>query len=295
MRTARFLLRLALLITCVALSAPTFAGGRGGGGPHRHAPSVSYHHGGGGWHGGYHGGHVYYRPTRYYGGWGWYGYWGYPLYWNSTYYYRNQNGAVDLNVSPKHAQVYLDGGLVGKTGQYDGWPQYLWLPPGNHELIFHLDGYQTVRQEVKVVAGIVQRTHLDLVPGQATAVAELSVPHQRREQERRDLYDRYAKDRPRVLAPSDAPSADAVPAPTGDAPVDSAVLVVDIDPSDAVVYLDGRLIGSASSLAAQGGNLTVAAGAHTLEVIRPGYANYVTTVDAVPGKSLAVSIRLNRN
>lgn len=291
----RSIVRLVTLITCAILWTPTFAGGQAhrgplgvrhdGGTPHRHAPPAPSRHGGYG-HGGYQ--HGYYRP-RHYGGWGLYGFWGYPIYWDS--YYRRQTGSVDLNVSPKSAQVYLNGSLIGKTGQYDGWPQYLHLPPGNHELIFYLDGYQTVRQEVEVVAGIVQRTHLNLEPGQATAVAELSVSRQKREQERRELYERYSKDRPHVVEPVTVPA----PPPVVDtATVDSAVLVLEIDPADAVVYLDGRLIGSAASLGAHGGKLTVAAGTHSLEVVRPGYANYTTSVDAVAGKSLTISIRLQR-
>ncbi len=297
----RFLVRFVILITCATLWAPTFAGGQAhrgsvgirhnGGTPHRYAPSTPPRH----HHGGY--SHHYYRPYRHYG-WGMYSFWGYPRYWDA--YYRNQTGAVDLNVSPKHAQVYLNGSLVGKAAQFDGWPQYLWLPTGNHELIFSLDGYQTVRQEVEIVDGIVLRTHLSLEPGQTTPVAELSVPRQKREHERRDLYERYSKDRPRVVEPAAVP----VPAPAGDsaptstpadtASVESAVLVLDVDPADAVVYLDGRLIGSAASLGAQGGKLTVAAGTHRLEVVRPGYANYITSLDAVAGKSLAISIRLTR-
>ena len=107
------------------------------------------------------GGHGYYRPyypyygyyyPRYYypyfyGGfytpfyWGayWGPYWGggYPYYYGAPYYggyYYDNSGSARLQISPRDAQVYVDGYFAGLVDNFDGNLQRLNVESGEHEL-----------------------------------------------------------------------------------------------------------------------------------------------------------------
>jgi hypothetical protein len=43
-------------------------------------------------------------------------------------------GCLDFNVSPPDTRIFVDGRLVGTVGEYDGWPDKLYLPPGEYRL-----------------------------------------------------------------------------------------------------------------------------------------------------------------
>ena len=65
-------------------------------------------------------------------------------------------GALDLNVRPKkRVEVYVDGQYVGVAGNFDGYPAYLWLKEGTHQLVFYRNGYQTVTREYTIRPGAV--------------------------------------------------------------------------------------------------------------------------------------------
>jgi hypothetical protein len=122
------------------------------------------------------GGHVvvvggFYRPWYGFGfgpywGWGWG--WG-PYPWA---YYGPQGGidmnmammsgygAVDLNVKPNRADVWVDGKYVGEARDLDGYPSYLWLADGAHKLAVYKGGYKTFEEEINVNRGM--RTELKI-------------------------------------------------------------------------------------------------------------------------------------
>ncbi len=88
-------------------------------------------------------------------------------------------GGVELNVRPRKAQVYVDGQRLGKAGNFDGFPGYLWLEKGTHELALYKDGYLTVVQELTIIPGAIQEVKLRLAPGKSVPpdefVAQLGV------------------------------------------------------------------------------------------------------------------------
>jgi hypothetical protein len=77
----------------------------------------------------------------------------------------NGMGALDLDIQPRRARVSLNGQAIGTADGYDGWPRYLWLPPGTYDLAFSLDGFQTLARRVKVVPGLVIDMDDRLQPG----------------------------------------------------------------------------------------------------------------------------------
>jgi hypothetical protein len=157
----RLTLALWFAVLAVAIAAPLTAAPRGG---HRGSGVVHRGHGGG------HRGSrrvIVVRPSY----WG-FGY-GYGPYWSDPYWYGYGYGpyrrgypgygygygpskwaAVDTDVSPESARVYLDGQYIGTADDFDGYPDYLYLRRGRYRLEFRLDGFQTRTIDVDARPGV---------------------------------------------------------------------------------------------------------------------------------------------
>ena len=107
----------------------------------------------------------------YYGGfypWGWGGlglggYYGYYDPWDygdpygdpyqpSVGYY-GRDGSLKLKVTPRQAEVYVDGYFAGAVDDYDGLFQRLQLVPGPHRIEIRLDGYEPLSFDVRIDSG----------------------------------------------------------------------------------------------------------------------------------------------
>ncbi len=263
-----------------------------------------------GHHGHYgHGHYRHYRPYRYWyphlyaypyfayhGAWG-----GYP---RSRYF-----GGLDLNVKPKKTtQVYIDGNYVGVTGNFDGWPEYLWLEafrrpasggPNTYELILYSPGYQTVVRQVEVQPGVVIKIRENMVPGESIPPAELTraTPRKPRPVPR---YQRSAppeRSTPPAEPPGSAQPERAAPVPRAgpnvlDARQQPARLKLLVAPADASVYLDGRFLGIAGEIGEQRSGILVDPGEHRIEIVRPGYAGRELSIDAEPGGEVMLEVEL---
>jgi hypothetical protein len=94
-------------------------------------------------YGGYGIGYGYYAPWSWYGpGWG-PGY-GYP---RGGYDY---NGKVRLKVTPRDAEVYVDGYYAGIVDDFDGNFQGLRLSPGGYKIEVRKPGFETLTYDVRV-------------------------------------------------------------------------------------------------------------------------------------------------
>jgi hypothetical protein len=60
-------------------------------------------------------------------------------------------GGLRLRVSPRSAEVYVDGYFAGKVDDFDGAFQRLKLPPGPHRVDVQADGYETLSFDVLVI------------------------------------------------------------------------------------------------------------------------------------------------
>ena len=285
---------------------------------------------GGRWHG--HGSHYYPHWYRYYGGpsWWWtpYGYWGWwwlgdnywpydPYYYGGPYnrghgYYDGDRevGALDLDVSPGRTQVYLDGQYLGTVDQYDGFPTYLWLEKGTYDLALYLDGYKTVAKQISVYPGSVIDVNDRLEPGQSVRPEDLATKtHDRRdaresfEQERRERIDRgedpYDEDedwRDRVQRGRedrrDQGEEIEIEDDNGNGRTEQGRVVLEVEPDDASIYLDGRFVGTAQDLAQLRRGLLVEPGKHNVAVVRPGRESVEREFEVEPGEELELEIEL---
>ena len=66
---------------------------------------------------------------------------------------RTDLAALDLEIRPKRTKVYVNGRLIGRSGQFDGHPDFLWLKEGIHQLAFYKEGYGTVVRDFPVQEG----------------------------------------------------------------------------------------------------------------------------------------------
>jgi len=111
-------------------------------------------------------GYLYYGPRFYYGpGFGyfgpsfggyygsyWGGYYGGPGYYPTPvdYGHAYDIGELRLQVSPRNAQVFVDGGYAGTVDDYDGTFQSLKLESGSYSIRLQAPGYQTIEFNVRI-------------------------------------------------------------------------------------------------------------------------------------------------
>jgi hypothetical protein len=105
-------------------------------------------------------------------GWGPYGGWGpyYPGFYPPGGVDMNAAmiagfGAVELNVKPNRADVWVDGRYVGEARDLDGYPTYLWLADGAHRVAVHKGGFLVFDEQIDVRRGMKTEIKLKLQPG----------------------------------------------------------------------------------------------------------------------------------
>lgn len=62
-------------------------------------------------------------------------------------------GAVDLDVKPGAAEVWVDGRFVAEAGDLGGSPGLLWLKDGPHHLVIYKGGYRSLDEDISVQPG----------------------------------------------------------------------------------------------------------------------------------------------
>jgi PEGA domain len=254
--------------------AGTGTGGGGGYGGYWGGPSL-----GGGWYPYGYGGGGYYPYWGYwwpYGAYGWYGGWGYPWGAGAVYsYVQPDRGSIRLLVDPPQARVYVDGYYAGTVDDFDGLFQRLHVSPGRHEIEIKLSGYKTYRARVYVGSGATLKLDHELEPGNG------------------EVYDDLAGEGPAREASRVPPAIEVEPAqrsPRPETRVDAGELRLQVAPPDASVYVDGSFRGTGRQLAV----LPLSAGAHRVEVVRPGYRTEEREFEVAPGEPTDLAIDLQR-
>lgn len=278
--------------------------------PHNPSGSGRDWHGGGGWYGGgYYGPRYYYYGP--YWGWGWswgswwwddyyyygygprYGHYGYgDRYGYDRYDRYGSAGALDVDVSPGKTEVWIDGRYTGTADDFDGFPQYLWLDRGTYDVVLFREGYKTIARQITIRPGQVISLGDRMQPGESVRPEDLATKtHERRderissEEERRDEIARRDRDgmddwrerarrrmeeRDRYEGRDDAEGRTQAEE-SDDRASGAGRLRLDIEPSDASVYLDGRFVGTASDLQRARNGLRLEPGEHRIAVVRPGH------------------------
>jgi hypothetical protein len=101
------------------------------------------------------GGGYYHSPFFYDPFWGPYGYGGYGFY----PYDGRAESDVRTEVTPKQAEVYVDGYYAGVADDFDGAFKHLHTTPGGHVITLYLEGFRTVTQNIYVAPDTTFKLH----------------------------------------------------------------------------------------------------------------------------------------
>ena len=268
------------------------AGGPGAGGPGRGGPGPGrggpVRPPGGGYYRGYYQypyyGYRYYGYPYRYGGYGYpylYAGWGWP-YGAYPYYYAYGGGydasaSLRLDVTPKEAEVYIDGYLAGTVDDFDGTLQRLHVPPGAHELTLYRDGFS----DGSSIAAAVVRIHVQgLVQDGAVGAGRsrrgpshaTTAPSVRRE---RGASTGPREGRPGTQAPPRRP-------PPARSAAGFGTLAIRVQPADAIVLIDGERWQTSSG--PERLVVDVPQGPHRIEIRKEGFDTVLERDHDVAGR-----------
>jgi hypothetical protein len=205
-----------------------------------------------------------------YPGWPWWGYpypYGYPptpwrvdADWETT--------SVRLDVSPKDAQVYVDGYYAGVVDDFDGIFQHLTLRPGPHLIEMRKTGYRSLAVETNLYWGqsVTYRRTMEPASEGDSAVAFAGAPG----------FEEGA------VPPSPAD----INAPPGD-------VRFDVTPKDAAIYADGFYVGIVDDFnGAQ--HLLLAPGHHHVSIRLDGYESVEVDLSVDAGRTMTYRTSLKK-
>lgn len=229
-----------------------------------------------------------------YAGFGYYDpfWWGWGPAWGPAWYppfgpaFAGSNvGSARLQVTPKQAEVYVDGYLAGTVDDFDGFFQRLDIAPGEHELTLYLAGYETITERVLFRPGAtldIRHRMQPLAPGETSGPRPTAGP-----------------------PPAPPPSAGGAPPPGAHprdrqrrfpeaAPPDGAygTLALRVQPADATILIDGE-----AWEAPEGDGpilIDLPDGPHDVEIRVDGRPPYRRTIQVRAGRTIPLNVSVSR-
>lgn len=203
-----------------------------------------------------------------------------------------RTGALDLDVSPEKAQIFIDGNLVGVADQYDGFPTYLWLDEGTYDVAIFKPGYETIFRQYTIYPGVVIDVEDRMQKGESIHPSEhVSKSTVNRDERIRRNREREEAVRRDTQAVQERPTS--IERQEGAEPEIGRV-VLDIIPPDAAVYLDGIFLGTGGEVTGLTSGLVVDPGEHLLEIIRPGYESREIEISVAEGERVDLAVELQQ-
>ena len=211
------------------------------------------------------------RLVRRWWGWGWYGY---MVTTDPTYEtgsrasHRRAAGTGDRRnrrIAGEGRSRSWTARSVGFASDYNGRWDKLSVAPGPHTITFRAKGYRSLVVD------------FEARPGATYTFTTRSLP---------------ATARSAARSPPAGPAAPQETPAHSPAPVATGRLRIHAEPADSAVYLDGEYLGLGADLSRIHGSLAVGIGTHRLEVVRPGFASAVRTIDVDGTDPSTVELRL---
>ncbi len=234
-------------------------------------------------------GYAYAPRSWYYSRWSQWGPYRYPPY---GYLRDDLTSSLRIEVSPRDAEVYVDGYLAGEVDDFDGVFQRLRVPPGGHEITIYLDGFRTIRRNVYMSPGgtvHIRDTMERIAAGESSEPPPAPSDVVRGTEP--DRTDRAPGRRP--VRPEPPAEADRASGDRERRTVRFGTLAIRVQPADAVITIDGERWNPASN-EQERASIELAEGRHRIEVRRDGYTPYVEEVLIRRGSTLTLNIDLSR-
>lgn len=232
----------------------------------------------------------YYDPFLQYGSpWGPYGYpYGYG------YGFRDElTSSVRLQVTPRDAQVLVDGYSAGTVDDFDGVFQRLRLRPGSHEIVIYLEGFRTIRQRLYLSPGADQKVKYTIEQLPAGVTSEPPPPPAVEPQVRDGSDPQYPGDNERPLPRRPLPP-DSRQGPPRDRDTSSrfGTLAIRVQPGDAEIFVDGERWSAPSDQDRIA--IRLEEGRHRVEVRKAGFSQYGEDVLIRANNTLSINVSLLR-
>jgi hypothetical protein len=238
-----------------------------------------------------------------------------------AYRYAQPDASVRLDVTPKEAEVYVDGYYAGIVDDYNGVFQRLHLPPGEHDITLYRDGYRSATQHVYLTPDNtfkIKYTMETLAPGDVAdarpvpanpppAPAPPPPPGARRRTPPPagapyPPYPPYPPQGtpPQGVPPQPYPTPQGVPpppppnaptesgAPSG--PTGSGTISIRLQPIDAEVLIDGQPW--SGSPGQDRVVIDASEGRHSLQVRKAGFIGFLTEVQVRRGETTTIDVAL---
>jgi len=219
----------------------------------------------------------------FYGGFWGYPYFAYPGYYGYPGYVYDTSADLRVQVTPRTAEVYVDGYLIGTVDDFDGTFQRAHMPPGEHEVTIYAPGFQSLTQRMlfrPFESYKIKDTLRQLPSGRADEPRPAPAPRPQREQ-------RYAPGGRRPPMEGQHESGNQVQVEPGDR---FGAVAVRVQPADAEVLIDGERW---EATAGERVVVQLSPGTHRVEVRKSGYKPYSTDVNIRSGQTFTVNVSLS--
>ena len=206
----------------------------------------------------------------------------YPSIWYSQYpgyRYVYDEASLRIQVSPREAQVYVDGYYVGMVDSFDGTFQRLHLSPGEHVIEIFLEGHRTIREPMQFLPreGYQLRRAMEpLAAGDPAAERPRPDPAAR---QRAPFVSRRFAATGRIANRAGQIRSD-----------EGGAIVVRVQPGDATLIVDGQKWDTPAGREPL--TIQLSEGPHRIEVQREGYRTFSTEVRVRRGETVPLNISL---
>jgi hypothetical protein len=193
-------------------------------------------------------------------------------------------GSIRLQVTPRDAQVFVDGYAAGTVDDFDGVFQRLRVRPGGHQIAIYLQGYRTIVQNVYAAPGSDQKIHLAMEPLGPGEVSDAPPPAS--EQPQTEEPDRDGPVRPGPRRPMPPPQ----DGPRRERSARFGTLSLRVQPADAEILVDGeRWTAPADQDRIR---IELSEGRHHIEVRKDGFSPYSEDVLIRPNATMTLNVAL---
>jgi hypothetical protein len=196
-----------------------------------------------------------------------------------------------LQVTPREAEVFVDGYYAGTVDSFDGTFQRLHVEPGDHQLEVFMPGHRSFQQTLYLQPGKtfnVRHAMEPLGPGEAEPARPVAKPQPSGPPPSRGSH-RQPPSGSRDRDPGAEPGQDRDRVSASE----FGSLALRVQPGDASITIDGEpweSTGQNERLIVQLGP-----GVHNVQIRKDGYRTYMTDVTVRPGETTTLNVAMTPN
>jgi hypothetical protein len=205
------------------------------------------------------------------------------MYWPGTLDLEYSVYSIIFRIQPDDAHILLNGRFIGEVYEFSSVRSALKLTSKNHRIVIKKKGY--IEEEIDLS----QYSSRDIIV-KLTMKPDPS-PVNETPEEKPEIKFKKPEYIPKS-EPVKEPVMETKPEETSDLQISQIVL--EIQPEDAAIYLDGKFWGIAPG-SGKIENLKLKTGTYILEVIKPGFQNFRKTIQVKGQKLIRITVILKKD